>query len=325
MSAVEDGLVGGDYRGAKAWGLALAAAILATQALTWLGWVDLARSPYAAPQLHVLGTVLGGFMFGLGMTFVGTCSFGILVRAGGGDLRAAVSAMIVGIVAIAATAGALSAGREALLSVGNVNFAPYGGSTIDSLVGEVVGTRAARAMLACVLALLIIAPLADRRLRNRRRLLIGSCLMGFAIAAGWFATAVAVDALALDRPESLSFVAPVGRALLQFMMEPFRNIGFGVSAAAGALGASLIIAVWRREFRWEAFDDAIEMRRHLLGAALMGLGGVLAQGCTIGQGLSAASTLAVSAPIFIASVLVGAKLGLAYLIEGRAMWRLGRS
>ena len=324
MSAVEDALVGRDYRGAKAWGLAIAGSVLATQVLGWLGWVDLARSPYAASQLHVLGTVLGGFLFGLGMTFVGTCSFGLLVRAGGGDLRAAVSAMIVGIVAIAATAGALSAGREALLSVGSVNFAAYGGSSIDGLLGNVVGTRGAQAMLACVLALLIIAPLADRRLRNRRRLLIGSVLMGMAIVAGWLATSFAVDALALDRPESLSFVAPVGRALLQFMMEPFRNIGFGVSAAAGALGASLIIAVWRREFRWEAFDDAIEMRRHLLGAALMGMGGILAQGCTIGQGLSAASTLAISAPIFIASVLVGAKLGLAYLIEGRAMWRLGR-
>ena len=129
--------------------------------------------------------------------------------------------------------------------------------------------------------------------------------------------------LALDRPESLSFVAPVGRALLQLMMEPFRNAGFGVSAAVGAWGASLAIALLRREFRWEAFDDAIEMRRHLLGAALMGIGGVLAQGCTIGQGLTAASTLAVSAPIFVLGVLVGAKFGLKYLIEGRAMWRLG--
>ena len=129
----------------------------------------------------------------------------------------------------------------------------------------------------------------------------------------------------LDRPESLSFVAPVGRALLQFMVDPFRNAGFGVAASVSAFSASFAVALWRREFRWEAFDDALEMRRHLFGATLMGIGGVLAHGCTIGQGLTAASTLALSAPIFIIAVLAGAKVGLTYLIEGRAMWRLGRA
>ena len=176
-----------------------------------------------------------------------------------------------------------------------------------------------------LVALLAAIPFVDRRLWRRRRLLSGAVLMGLAIGGGWLATSRAVDALLLDRPESLSFVAPVGRALLQLMMEPFRNTGFGVSAAVGAVLASLAVALWRREFRWEAFDDALEMRRHLLGGALMGIGGVLAQGCTIGQGLSAASTLAITAPVFVISVLVGARLGLRHLIEGRAMWRLGRT
>lgn len=324
MSAVEDALVGHDFRGIKAWGLALAAAVAGTQGLAWMGWLDLSHSLYSGARLHVLGIVLGGLVFGLGMTLVGTCSFGLLVRAGGGDLRAMVSAMIVGIVAVAATAGALAPIREPLLRIGVADLAPFGGASLDGLLGRIAGPGPAKSLIATLVGLLSVIALADRRLRKRRRLLVGSVLLGAAVAGGWLVTSRAVAELALDRPESLSFVAPLGRALLQFMMEPFRNIGFGLSTAAGVLVASLVLALARDEFRWEAFDDAIEMRRHILGAALMGGGGVLAQGCTIGQGLTAASALAASAPIFIVCVLAGAKVGLTYLIEGRAMWRLGR-
>jgi uncharacterized membrane protein YedE/YeeE len=145
------------------------------------------------------------------------------------------------------------------------------------------------------------------------------------VAAGWAATSLAVAGLSGDRVESLSFVAPTGRVLLQFMSAPFRNAGFGMAAVLGVVLASFAVAALRRELRWEAFDDPREMRRHLAGSALMGIGGVLAHGCTIGQGLTAASALALSAPLFTLSVLVGAQAGLRLLIEGTALWRLGFS
>ncbi len=324
MSAIEDALVGRDFRGIKAWGLAIAVAIATTQAANTLGTIEISRALYLTPRMHLIGTVLGGAMFGLGMTLVGTCGFGLVVRAGGGDLRAAASAVVVGVFAIAVTAGLLAPLRIRLLEYDGIDLSRLGNASISAALSHLVGPWPARSMLLIVLAILLVLPFADRRLRQRPRLLIGSIGMGLAITAGWFATSRAMDALLLDRPESLSFVAPVGRALLQFMMEPFRNVGFGVAAMFGVLAASIAIALWRDEFRWEAFDDATEMRRHVLGGALMGLGGVLAQGCTIGQGLSAASTLAISAPIFIVSVLAGAKLGLLHLIEGRSLWRLGR-
>ena len=325
MSAIEDTLIGHDYRGAKAWGLALAVAIAATQFLVAMGWLDLARNPYASPIVHVLGAVFGGAVFGLGMTLAGTCSFGLLVRAGGGDLRALVSALFVGVFAFALTAGALAPLRTPFLAMGNVDLASYGGPTLGGLIGHVFGVTAARVLVSGLLIALVATALLDRRLQKRPRLLSGACMVGFAIALGWWTTARAVDTLVLDRPESLSFVAPVGRLLLQFMIEPLRNVGFGVAATCGAVLASFAVALMRDDFRWEAFDDANEMRRHLFGAALMGVGGVLAQGCTIGQGLSAASTLAVSAPLFMVGVLVGAKIGLRHLIEGNFLWRLGRS
>lgn len=321
MSAVEDALVARDLRGIKAWSLALALSIAATQALILLGLVDVSTSIYGAANLHILGLLLGGLAFGLGMALVGTCSFGLLVRAGSGDLRAIVSAALLGITAMAVTAGPLSKLREPLLQFGMVSFASLGGPSLTAWLAAALGPAAASGaalVLALVVALWLVL---DARMRKRPRLLLGAVGISLAVAMGWLLTGRAVDALELDRPESLSFVAPVGRALLQLMMEPFRNVGFGVMAAAGVVLASLGVALARREFRWEAFDDALEMRRHFVGAVLMGIGGVLALGCTIGQGFTAASTLSVSAPIFIAATLLGAKAGLAYLIEGQAIWR----
>ena len=324
MSAIEDALVAHDLRGLKAWGLALAIAIAATQTASFLGFVDLSRALYLSPRIHLIGTLLGGSMFGLGMTLVGTCGFGLLVRAGGGDLRAAMSALVVGIFAIAVTAGLLGPLRMSLLEFGVIDLTTIGGGSLVGLLQRATGTSVAALVLASLPIGLLTAALIDRKIRQRPRLMIGAFFMGLSITAGWYATSRAVDALLIDRPESLSFVAPMGRALLQFMTDPFRNTGFGVAAMFGVLAASFVIAWWRDELRSEAFDDATEMRRHVLGGALMGIGGVLAQGCTIGQGLSAASTLAVTAPLFIASVFLGAKLGLLHLIEGRSLWRLGR-
>jgi uncharacterized membrane protein YedE/YeeE len=325
MSAIEDALVGHDYRGAKAWGLAVGIAGLTTRGLAAAGWVDLAASPLLTPHVHVLGTVLGGILFGLGMTLVGTCSFGLLVRAGAGDLRAVVSAMLVGVFAYALTAGLLAPARDLLLGVGRVDLSVLGEASLDRALGHFIGMNVGFAIsVFCLLALVLVA-LRDRRLLKRPRLVAGAVMLGLAVAGGWAATAAAVADLSASRVESLSFVAPTGRALLQFMSAPFRDIGFGMSALVGVVLASFTIAALRGELRWEAFDDAREMRRHLTGAALMGVGGVLAHGCTVGQGLTAASALALTAPLFTLSVLIGAQAGLKMLIEGTALWRLGFS
>lgn len=325
MSAIEDALVGRDYRGAKAWGLAVAVAGLATMAVVGFGLVDLGSSTALAPRLHLLGVILGGVVFGIGMTLVGTCSFGLVVRAGGGDMRALVAAMIVGIFAFAITAGLLSPLRIMLLEIGMIDMAGLGQASIERLLTRVIGADFARLLVVASLMALAVLALADRRLLRRPRLVASAVLVGLAVAGGWLATSLAVSELTATRVESLSFVAPAGRAMLQFMAVPFRDGSFGMAAVIGAALASFAVAAARGELRWEAFDDPREMRRHLAGASLMGIGGVLAQGCTVGQGLTAASALAVSAPIFVASVLFGAQAGLKFLIEGTSLWRLGFS
>lgn len=324
MSAIEDAWIGGDYRGAKAWGLAAAVAIASTQAVVALGGADISTTIYLSPRLHVFAVVLGGMLFGLGMTLVGTCSFGLIVRAGGGDLRAAVSAVLVGVFAFAATSGAFASLRLAIWETGVVLLPVPRPAGLPAVVTSVLGAPAAWTLVVALCLGLGALAFTDPRLRKRPRLLASAAGVGLAVTLGWIATSQALEAMALDRVESLSFVAPVGRALLQLMIEPFRNIGFGVAALGGVALASATVAILRREFRWEAFDDPREMRRHILGAMLMGTGGVLAQGCTIGQGLSAASVLATSAPIFLLAVVIGARVGLWHLIEGQSLWRLGR-
>lgn len=325
MSAIEDALVGNDYRGAKAWGLAVAVAGLATMVLVGLGLVDLATSTLLSPRVHLLGVIAGGLLFGLGMTLVGTCSFGLIVRAGGGDLRALVSAIIVGAFAFAVTAGLLAPIRLLLLDVGVVDASRLGAASMDRLLATAMGGRTATGVVVAGLLSLAAIAIGDRRLRLRPRLVASAVLVGLAVPGGWLATTLAVADMTATRVESLSFVAPAGRALLQFMALPFRDASFGMSAVLGAAAASFAVAVLRKELRWEAFDDAREMRRHLAGAAMMGVGGVLAQGCTVGQGLTAASAGAVTAPIFVVAVLFGAQAGLKFLIEGTSLWRLGFS
>jgi uncharacterized membrane protein YedE/YeeE len=77
-------------------------------------------------------------------------------------------------------------------------------------------------------------------------------------------------------------------------------------------------SAWRGQFRWEACEDPRELRRQILGAALMGVGAVLAVGCTIGQGVSAFALLSFSAPVTFAAIFAGAALGLRQLIAGFA-------
>jgi uncharacterized membrane protein YedE/YeeE len=325
MSAIEDAVIARDWRAAKAWGLALATAIVLTHAFAWMAAVDLTDSVYAAGALDLAGALGGGLVFGLGMALVGTCSFGLLVRAGSGDLRAAMSAAVVGVAAFAFTAGVLSPVRMQIAGLATIDLRAHGGPLLPGLLARWLDqsqTVVAAGVIAVIAAVLLAAVVRDPRLARRPRLLVAAIVLGSAIAAGWAVTAVSIDRLEGTRLESLSFVAPAGRLLLQLMSDTLRDVGFGVASVLGVVCGAGLMAIVKDEVRWEAFDDVREMRRHLLGAVLMGLGGVMARGCTIGQGMSAASVLAVSAPIVMLGILIGARIGLAVLLEGRSLWRV---
>jgi uncharacterized membrane protein YedE/YeeE len=324
FGAIEDVWIGGDTRRLRIFGLALGVALLGTQAMVWTGALNPALSTYVPSAVPWFAILLGSTLFGLGMALVGTCGFGSLIRLGTGDLRSLIVMMVFGATAYATLRGILAPlridGLEAI-AVGVPGAVQGDLPSVLAWLG-LGDLRLAIAMTAA--ALLILAVAIDKRLRRSPRLLIAGLTLGAGVVAGWWATGVAVDEFASHaRPQSLTFVSPVGRALYAVLTTPEGLLDFGIGSVIGVVLGAFVSALFDREFRWEAFDDHHEMRRHLVGAVMMGGGGILAGGCTIGQGISAGSMMALSWPLAIVGMMVGARLGIAFLMEGsiRAIFR----
>jgi len=325
MGAIEDAIVAGNSRRLKAWGLALATAIVTTQAVIFFGLIDPSNSIYATTKIDWPLAVAGGFLFGLGMALLGTCGFGLLVRLGGGDLRAFYSTILVGIVAFTVNSGALASFRTFISQMSVIEVASPDRALLPNLLQSSFGTTAAFLICGFIICFLVSSALSDGRLLRRPRLMISSVTVGLAITGGWIVTGSAYNAMETSHIESLSFVSPAGRAILQFMSNELRDVDFSILSLLGVVCGSFFTALIVDEFQWEAFDDARETRRHIIGAALMGSGGILAKGCTIGQGLSAGSLLSLTTPMVITGILIGAWLGLVILLsESRGLligWR----
>ncbi len=315
LGAIESALVGGDWRWMKIFGLAFAIALIGTQVLILNGWLDETQSRYLPTRLALLAIIAGSLMFGIGMALVGTCAFGNLIRLGAGDLRSLVGLIIFATIALMTLRGSLAFIRldwiESLVwTIPNEQYA----SIIVTLDGW-TGTSS-RGWLTAIIGVSLVLPVAlDRRLRKSPRLLLAAVTLGVGVVCGWAATGPLADEFAQLRLQSLTFVAPVARA---FSAAIFGTewLEFSTLTVPGVVIGSFLAAMLAGEFRWEAFDDHLEMRRHLLGAALMGFGGVLAGGCTIGQGITAGSLLALSWPLAVLGMMAGAWLGLTLLVEG---------
>ncbi len=321
FSAIEDAVMASDYRRGRAFGLALATALLVTQALASLELVNLSGNPYDHAQIELAGLIFGATLFGLGMSLVGTCGFGLLMRAGTGDLRALVTAGFLGVVAAAASGGLLSPARLWIASLLSIRTDAIGWNGLQLASHAFLHIPAQVAVTAVIVIALAAFIFSSARFRKRPKLIVAGVLLGTAVTSGWIVTGALADPFSTHRLESLTFVGPLARLVLLTMGETLNQATFAVGSVLGVAAGSFAVSWWRDELRWEAFDDQREMRRHLLGALFMGFGGVLAKGCTIGQGLSASSVLAATAPIAILSMIAGARLGLYYLIEGRTFFK----
>jgi uncharacterized membrane protein YedE/YeeE len=322
MGAVEDAVYGADLGRMRMMAMAAAVAIAGTFTLIGLDLLDPNDTRYFRIEWSPIGAAAGGLMFGVGMAFVGTCGFGSLARAGGGDLRGLVMAVVIGIAAYAAIAGPLAPLRLWLVPVvpAEQGVASQG---MAHLAGEWLGLPAGVPAAAAVMALAGWA-LADSRFRRPSGHLIWSVAAGYAIVLAWFLTArIAAASFDQIESESFTFVAPVGQSVLYLMTSPAGDLDFAIGAVAGVMAGAAVGSLFKSEFRWEACDDARELGRQMLGAAMMGIGGVLATGCTIGQGLSAMSLLSLSAPVTVVGILIGARAGLFLLVEADLVRRNG--
>ncbi len=329
LGAIADAFLTTDHRRLRAWALAIATAILATQTLHMAGVIDIYQSIYLVPDFGWLGAILGGLLFGFGMALVGTCAYGSMVRLGGGDLKALVDFLVLGIVAYATLRGLSGMGRVYVIEPTNAQLSGIGNQGIPDVLAWLLAADVdlVRALLvAAVVAALAVYCFKDPAFRRSWRDVAGGAIIGLLITFGWVATGVVgADPFEPAALASFTFVAPVGQALVYVMTFSGATINFGIASVGGVIVGAFLASRARRDFRLEAFDDEKEMLRHLAGAAMMGFGGVLALGCTIGQGVTGLSTLSLSAPLAVGSIFIGAYFGLKYLIEGslRGVWRSG--
>ncbi len=321
FGAIEDGLMGQDWRRAKVFGLALAVALVLTQGMILFGFLDADRTTYLPQSVPVIGLIIGGTMFGIGMALVGTCGFGSLVRLGSGDLRSLIVIMVYALFAYAMLRGLLSAFRIGVVEGWAWPMPGPSRSDLATQLQRFLGFDI-RVVLTLALAFgLFILVLRDARLLRARRLLTAGVVLGLAVAMGWAVTGWWSDPFELhQRLQSLTYVAPVARAMFGVLAGQDDGLDFGVANIVGVVAGALLASLKAGEFRWEAFDDHHEMKRHLIGAVCMGTGGVLAGGCTIGQGLTAGSLLALSMPVVIISMMFGARIGIAILMGDAGDW-----
>lgn len=319
LGALERYWYAGDGTGLRSWVLAGAVAIAATQALTLSGAVDISSSFYLVPQLSLVGAAAGGLAFGVGMALVGTCGFGALIRLGGGSLRSLVVLLVLAVAALTAQYGLVGLARSRFIDGLALDLAPAADQSLGSVVAALTGYDLRLALAVAVPGLLFAWVFRDPAFRRNRRQIGAGTAIGLLVAAGWPITATIHETSLALQPvqiESASFVMPYGDLLMAVASVTGDLPDYGVGLVVGVLIGAFLAARRRRDMRWEACDDARELGRHMIGAVLMGVGGIFAAGCTIGQGISAASTLALSAPVVLASIAVGARLGLAWLIEG---------
>lgn len=310
LGALESAIYGGDQRRLRLWGIVLATAIATTQGLAFAGLIDLGATHYHRVSWSYAGVVFGGLVFGYGMALAGNCGFGALARVGGGDIRALMVAVTMGIAGFFVLAGPAAPLRVAL-------FHQEGGGTRGVLATtEALGLPSGLVVAGLVLALLAWA-LAYAPLRRSKRMIFWGAIAGASVTFAFWATTqlaqISLDAIAVEGP---SFTAPLGRAILYLMTSTGEGLSFSAGLVFGVIFGGFLGVLIRGLFRWEACEDPRELGRQLSGAALMGSGGVLALGCSIGQGVSGFAALAWSGPITLAAIALGAWAGLRHLIGG---------
>ena len=319
MGAVSDIVNMGDWNRMRMWALAIAIAILGTGALQWLGLFDASKTLYTGSRLNWLGHLIGGACFGIGMTLASGCGSKTLIRIGGGNLKSIVVFVFLAIGAYMTIRGLFGVWRVSFIEPFSTEL-PHGQDIPAFLAAA--GLEPATALLLATTVIgggLLLWALASRE-AWRADVLLGGVVVGATVVAGWYVSGhigyVAEHPETLEeafiatnsgRAESLTFVAPVAYTLelLLLWSDKSRIVTFGIASALGVIVGAAIHALLSRGFRIESFRDTGDLVRHMLGGLLMGFGGVTALGCTIGQGVTGLSTLAVGSILTTAAIIAG--------------------
>ena len=345
MGAVSDWVNIGDTGRFRAWLFAIAIALLGVTALEHYGLVNASTSypPYRGSQLIWAENLLGGIMFGIGMTLASGCGNKCLVRIGGGNLK---SILVFAVIAVIAyfMVNPFPGSDQTLFTVLFYNWirplAVDLGSSQDlgTLVAGTDGAATARMVIGGALgAVLLVIAFKSRDFRGRFDNILGGLAVGLAVLAAWYVTSnVQIDIdgdqyslrsyaqqwdflaesdagkPADTRPlmsQSFTFINPMGQTA-GYSTSGFNSayLTFGVMAVAGVIFGSLLWSLLSRSFRFEWFASFRDFFNHFVGAVFMGFGGVLGLGCTIGQGITGISTLALGSFIAFGGIVLGSAL-----------------
>jgi len=326
MGAVSDWVNMGDLSRMRMWLLAIAVALLGASALAAAGVIDLSKSIYPGPNFTWLSYIVGGFLFGVGMTLGSGCGSKTLIRIGAGNLKSVIVYVFLGIAAYMTLKGLLGAFRVDVLEKATVTLPQ--GQDLPALLGV------NRAILAALIGgALIVFVYWSREFRSSFDYTLGGVVTGLVVVGGWYVSGVighvAEDPQTLQeafvrtntgRMESFSFVSPLAYTLeyLMFWTDKSRVITYGIASAAGVIAGSAAYALATKTFRWEGFRDAEDTANHIVGGVLMGFGGITALGCTIGQGITGFSTLALGSIMTFVAIVAGSAATMKY-----QYWRAG--
>ncbi|MBE0589211.1 MAG: YeeE/YedE family protein [Hydrogenophaga sp.] len=325
MGAISDVVNMEHWGRMRMWLLTIAVAVIGANLLYYFGQIDLSKSVYQRPVLPWLSLLLGGALFGVGMTIAAGCTNKNLVRVGGGSLRSVVVLTVLAISAYMTLKGLFGQWRANFLDPVSVDLSQWGFSAqgLPQVLAKLTGLPEKTALLITLSVVglgLLVFVFKDKRFRSNLSHVFGAVVLGLLVVAAWYLTGhlgygedpetmeTVYFATNTRTLESMSFVAPVAYNLEMLMLWTDKSLRmtFGIASAIGVVLGSFAYAISTRQFRWEGFASMEDLRTQLIGAVLMGFGGVTAMGCTIGQGLSGISTLAIGSFLALTGIVGGA-------------------
>ena len=310
MSSLRGWWAQGDSRLVRTYALAMGVAIAATQLLAMRQVVDLGKSIYLQPTFSAPLMFVGGILFGYGMVLSNGCGSRALVLLGRGNLRSLVVVIVLGIAAEVALKGLIAPGRIELLQWTQMTASA---TSMPALVAKLgVSETLARSLVAPIIsAALIIFAFSHAPFQRAWGQIAAGLIVGLLVAAGWYATGyLGADEFNPTPVTSLAFIAPIADTLQYLMLSTGLTLNFGIVTVAGVFAGSLVTALATQRFHWEGYSSPQHMLRSVSGAVLMGVGGATALGCSVGQGLTGLSTLALGSFVAVAGIFLGTAIGL---------------
>ena len=311
LEAIRDWINKGSLTRFRVYFLSMGLALVITQSMYLLGWIDISQSIYLTTDFTWLGYILGGLMLGIGMTIGSGCGQGVLVRLGGGSIKSLVVLLVMGLTAYMTLRGIFALIRLNINNLSTIDLSDTGLSSqgIPELLFKLTSLPPTSGGIILTIIIgggAILFALMDRRVWTLADNLLAGLGVGLLIAGAWYTTGViGYDDFEPIPLESVSYISSIGNTITYLMTFTGATINFGIAVVLGTVLGSFLYSIFTGTFRLEGFNSQADLINHICGAFLVGFGGVLSLGCTTSQGLSGMSTLAMGSVLALGSIIVG--------------------